>query len=683
MPFYRHALSLISTRLLRQGEFLKIGLVQISIGLAWSQPGSNEPSTEYELLPYSVGLIASYAKQNAKEQHEFSFPVFSRVAVSEAVEKLIGNDLVAFSLYVWNVNLSLKIAAELKRLKPSILIVVGGPQVPNNCDQFLRANLCVDFACHGEGEITFTELLDAIPTGDFDSVRAISYRDHGGAVITTANRARIVDLDIVPSPYLSGCFDELLASRPDSWVMTWETNRGCPFSCTFCDWGSATAAKVYRFGMERLSNEIQWMSAQKVGFVFCCDANFGMLPRDLEIANSIVAQKKESGYPWSFSVQNTKNSRERAYQVQTVLARDLNTLGVTISLQSANPETLVNIKRRNISSAAFEDLQQRFSRDGVYTYTDLILGLPGDSYKTFTEGVSHVVAKGQHNHIQFHNCSILPNAEMADANYRSKFGLESVSQLIINAWDKADRIEEVPEYLETVVSSNTLPADDWKRAKVFSWMVDLLYFNRLLQVPLSVLTSRHSLGLHGFIESFIECDAETYPIVSEVVNEMQIHARTIQNGGIEFRNSHSLGGVHMPADQFAIARLVFDDKLESFYLEAKSIVNAHLDKNKREESQLFVDDLFAYNAAIFVVPAPPSKPLLVLSHSIAEIYRNVLAGQHYSVEEILVGYSVDRLSKPVETFDAFLGHLAWCHSKDKRNYLASTAPLRLSVPATT
>jgi hypothetical protein len=145
-------LRILSCRMLRQTKALKIGLVQISIGLAWSQPGSSEPSTEYELLPYSVGLIASYAKRNAKEQHEFSFPVFSRVPVGEAVEKLIGNDLVAFSLYVWNVNLSLRIAAELKRLKPSILIVVGGPQVPNKCDQFLREHPCVDFACHGEGE---------------------------------------------------------------------------------------------------------------------------------------------------------------------------------------------------------------------------------------------------------------------------------------------------------------------------------------------------------------------------------------------------------------------------------------------------------------------------------------------------------------------------------------------------
>ena len=57
--------------------------------------------------------------------------------------------------------------------------------------------------------------------------------------------------------------------------MTWETNRGCPFSCTFCDWGSATASKVYQFGMDGLHDEIGWMSRQRIGFVFCCDANFG------------------------------------------------------------------------------------------------------------------------------------------------------------------------------------------------------------------------------------------------------------------------------------------------------------------------------------------------------------------------------------------------------------------------
>lgn len=226
---------------------MKVGLVQLSIGLAWSQPGSSEPSTEYDLLPYSVGLLAANARAHCRDQHEYSLPVFSRIPVKEAADRLEGCDLVAFSLYVWNVNLSLAIAAEVKARHPEVIVVVGGPQVPDDATEFMSTNRQVDIACHGEGEITFTELLDELPEGRLDQVRSITFRGSDGEPRTTPRRERVVELDVLPSPYLDGTFDELLADRPGRWVMTWETNRGCPFSCTFCDWGSATAAKVYRW----------------------------------------------------------------------------------------------------------------------------------------------------------------------------------------------------------------------------------------------------------------------------------------------------------------------------------------------------------------------------------------------------------------------------------------------------
>lgn len=658
---------------------MKVGLVQISIGLAWAQPGSEQPSTEYDLLPYSVGLLAAHARQHCKENHEFVFPVFNRIPVAEAADRLEGCDLIALSLYVWNVNLSLAVAAEVKSRNPDVIVVVGGPQVPDDPTDFMHSHEHVDIACHGEGETTFTELLDALPTGDLSHVRSITYRS-GDDVTTTDRRDRVGDLDALPSPYLDGTFDDLLQHRPGQWVMTWETNRGCPFSCTFCDWGSATAAKVYRFGMDRLMAEIDWMADNRIGFVFCCDANFGMLPRDFDIAQAVVTSKRKSGFPWSLSVQNTKNARERAYKVQTLLASELNTLGVTISLQSANRQTLVNIKRRNISSEAYEDLQQRFTRDGVYTYTDLILGLPGDSYETFTESVSHVVANGQHNHVQFHNCSILPNAEMADPAYRSQFGIEATPQRIVNAWDRVDRPDEVPEFLDTVIATDAMDGPSWEKAKVFSWFVDLLYFDRLLQVPISVLMARHDLQLAGFIEAFIDADPDQHPIVAKISETMRKHASSIRRGGIEYQNSERFGSIHMPADQFALACLVADNELRNFFREAETVLSEYLRVNDSDESSLLLGDLIDYNEAVFITPRPAGRPLLVLSHPIAELHRRTLEGGDGSVEERWAMYAIDRSSKPVESLEDFLGHLAWCHGKDKRNHFAEVAPARLVRP---
>jgi radical SAM superfamily enzyme YgiQ (UPF0313 family) len=600
--------------------------------------------------------------------------------VSEAADRLEDCAVVGFSIYVWNVNLSMAIAAELKRRNPEVIIIVGGPQVPDRIGSFMDDHPAVDVACHGEGEITFTELLDALPSGDFAQVGSITYRCSDGALATTPRRERLGDLDVVPSPYLDGVFDELLEARPGEWVMTWETNRGCPFSCTFCDWGSATAAKVYRFGMERLTDEIAWMANERVGFVICCDANFGMLPRDLEIAQAIADSKRATGFPWSLSVQNTKNARERAYQVQTLIAAELNTIGVTISLQSANKETLVNIKRRNISTDAYEDLQHRFARDGVYTYTDLILGLPGDTYESFADSVSHVVRSGQHNHVQFHNCSILPNAEMAEPAYREKFGLEAVSQRMTNTWDPIDRVEEVSEYLDTVVATASMPPADWERTKVFSWMTDLLYFDRLLQVPLAVLCARHDLALRGFVEAFIDADSNDYPVTALRVAEMRAQANQISSGGLEQRGRAEYGGVYMPEDQYALAALVFEGALRAFYVEADLIIREHLNHHDIDESPLLIGDLLDYNEATFMSPATATSKLLVLSHPVDDLYKSVVSGGPATVEERWAVYSVDRVTRPVETFLDYLGHLAWSHDKDKREYLASVSPARLVAP---
>jgi radical SAM superfamily enzyme YgiQ (UPF0313 family) len=365
---------------------VRVGLVQINIGLTWSNPRRRpgEPALSFGLLPYSVGLLQAYAEEHTRDEHEFLLPIFERMDVEEAVDHLAGADVAGFSAYVWNERLSLAIARRLKERSPETLIVFGGPQVPDRSEPWLRANPFVDVAVHGEGEAVFATLLDRAETHDWEGIPGISFLQADGTYAQRPKGTRIVDLAEIPSPFLAGTFDPLLAANPrKGWVMIWETNRGCPFSCTFCDWGSATNAKVARFELERVLAEIEWMGEHRIGFVFCADANFGMLKRDIDIARAVVEVKERLGFPFSFSVQNTKNATERAYEIQLLLNRSLNAYGVTLSLQSTNQDTLANIKRANISSDSYRELQRRFAADGIYTYTDLILGLPGESYAGF------------------------------------------------------------------------------------------------------------------------------------------------------------------------------------------------------------------------------------------------------------------------------------------------------------
>ena len=185
--------------------------MQISMTMWSAAPGSDAAPTEFAMLPYSVGMLQAHAERHARERHDFAMPIFKRLPVADAVDRLRGFDLVAFSLYVWNAELSLAIVRALRAAEPGVIIVCGGPHVPDAVEPFLRAHPDVDVVCHGEGERTFTELLDAAPDRDWSAVASVSFVDRLGAVVSTPRRDRVGELDTLPSPYLDGVFDKVMA----------------------------------------------------------------------------------------------------------------------------------------------------------------------------------------------------------------------------------------------------------------------------------------------------------------------------------------------------------------------------------------------------------------------------------------------------------------------------------------
>src|SRR5438105_11397259 len=207
-----------------------------------------------------------------------------------------------------------------------------------------------------------------------------------------------------------------------------------------------------------------------------------MLKRDYDITKYVAGVKQRLGYPKALSVQNTKNGTDRAYKVQKLLSDAGLNKGVAIALQSVDEHTLEAIKRENISTASFQELQRRFTRDRVETYSDLILGLPGETYDSFANGIGQVIDNGQHNRIQFNNLSILPNAEMGDPEYQKKYGMVTVPTKIINVHGSLEEdIDGIAEMQQLVIATRAMPKDDWLRTRSFAWMTALLHFDKLLQ----------------------------------------------------------------------------------------------------------------------------------------------------------------------------------------------------------
>ncbi len=598
---------------------VKVGLVQV-----------NNSFSGQNYLPYSVACLQGYAQKNAENPGRYAFlpPVYKRMPINAIVDHLASADVVGFSTYVWNGQISLEAASRLKAKHPEVLMVFGGPQVPDAAEDFLRAHPFIDVVVHNEGEQTFLNLLARYPANDWTGMTGVSYIDVDGRFHATPPTPRFRDLVEVPSPFLNGIFDELMRDNPtENWIGLWETNRGCPFQCTFCDWGSATAAKVTKFGEDRLFAEIEWFADKKIEYIFVCDANFGIQKRDIDIVTRVAEVRAKRGYPHGFSVQNTKNATERAYITQKILSDAGMNKGVALSMQSLDQVTLKNIKRDNISLETYLELARRFTRDGVETYSDLILGLPGETYESFCRGVNSLIEAGQHNRIQFNNLSVLPNAEMGSAAYRKHFGMVTVRSEIINIHGAREELDDdVPEYQDLVVETASMPAADWCRARAFAWMAAFLHFDKLFQMPLIV--SRESTGIpyRDMIEAFLMADASRYPVIGEICELFFSEAKSIQQGGPEYVFSREWLGIFWPADEYAFIKLTAEEKLDAFYTEAATLLEALVAMKDSVVAQGALRDAIRLNRALISQPFVETDIVVVTDYNVLEFCDGIRQG---------------------------------------------------------
>ncbi|MBI2870511.1 MAG: radical SAM protein [Candidatus Omnitrophica bacterium] len=636
-----------------------VGLVQI-----------NNSFSGQNYLPLSVGVLQVYAQKYLERPDRFQFllPVYTRVSVEQAVNRLKDADVVLFSTYVWNIRISLEVARTLKRLKPEVIVAFGGPQVPERPREdevFLRAHPFIDVACHGEGEQPVVKILERSGTDDWQSVPSTSFISKKGSYVQNPKGSRLNDLAAAPSPYLGGAFALLMEAHPEErWIGLWETNRGCPFSCTFCDWGSATQSKVYKFDLERLLREVDWFAEHRIEYVFCCDANFGILPRDIDIARYVSGTKEREGYPHALSVQNTKNATERAYQVQKILSDAGLNKGVDIALQSVDPKTLESIKRGNISTETYQELQRRFTRDGIETYTDVILGLPGESYGSFVEGVSRIIENGQHNRIQFNNLSILPNAEMGDPEYQKKYGLVTVETQVVNIHGSLDASEdEIFETQELVVATRDMPQEDWARARAFSWMAALLHFDKVLQIPIVLIHNICSVRPRELIERFLDDRLADASVLASVRHFFLEKARDIQKGGAEYCQSRAWLGIWWPADEYILIKLSREKQLDAFYREAERLLGSFLEEHHLGLPSAILKEAVQLNRELIKQPFHTTDLHLDLSYNIWEFYQASLRGGALALMERPNRCVINRTEKQWSTWNDWCREVIWWGNK--------------------
>ena len=442
-------------------------------------------------LPYAAGCIAAYALSDVEFNEKFNIGdiLFLRENTDDALKRIKDPFIAGFSCYIWNMEYNLTLARMIKEKYPECLIVFGGHNIPFNTEVLEKAPF-VDALIHGEGERTFVEYAKAAEKNDFSALKNVSYR-LDGEIIPAVEEKICLSLEELPSPYTAGFFDRMIEDYPTiNFQATLETNRGCPYSCAFCDW--CFTEKIRYFPMEKIKKEIDWMSQKKITYCYCADANFGISSRDIEIAQYVVDVNKKSGYPQVFKPCYAKNSDENIFEIGKILNRDGVDKGVTLAYQSISPTVLENIGRKNLDINYYSRLNAMYSAEGIPTYTELILGLPGETYESFCNGLCQLLEAGQHNSITVYTCQVYCNSPLAQPDYKEKFGIRW-ERVPLHGIHYPANFNGVQEYYDIVVETKDMTKEEWVKANMFS--VCLQSFHHLGLLRCFAIYSRYELGI--------------------------------------------------------------------------------------------------------------------------------------------------------------------------------------------
>ena len=536
-------------------------------------------------LPLVSGLLRAYAetKKTLQDSYEFMPFLYYRDSLDRIMDQYDDPSVAAFSVSMWNEQLNLKVAEQVKARFPDCLVVFGGPNVPHHPQEYFVKYPFVDVAVRGEGEEAFSEILTRnLDSRDFSGIFGIAWRDAttGKCIRNDGERPQSRDLDVYPSPYVTGLFEDLINSDKDfDFQQIIETNRGCPFLCTFCFWGQGGLSTKYRFhSIEQITAEIEWAAQRGIKYIFNADSNFGMHRRDAEIAQVLVDTKIKYGFPEKFRTCFGKNTDNKIFEVAQLLHKHDLEKGITLARQSNNEEVLDNIKRTNIKMETYRNLQTRFNEANIPVYCELILGLPGESYDTWLAGIDDLLQSGLKNQLFVYMCQVFGNTELDDPEYRKKFGIltHRIPLREIHGAIRASNL--VTEYEDIIVATDSLPPDQWRKAAIFSWVTMLLHSMKLGFFVLYYLHERHGVNYSDLIAFISENQMEFGPgtLLHQELGEFNSQLDNILAGQGRGRELSEFGNFYWDEEEASFLRI--SNSLDQFYGEFLSLLQGFLDK---------------------------------------------------------------------------------------------------------
>jgi radical SAM superfamily enzyme YgiQ (UPF0313 family) len=505
-----------------------------------------------DTVPLGIGFLASYAVASLELAEPISLFRYPE-SLALALESRGAPDVIGFATYVWNSRLSRLFARQIRAKFPATVVVFGGPNFPlgeAQQRQFLQKAPEIDMFIEHEGEVAFRELLRILQESDWDArsltgkVPSAHSLDENGCIRKGRPAERLVALDDIPSPYLTGLMDEFL----DGYLVpTIQTNRGCPFSCTFCLEGDSYYNRVRFFGVERVIKELEYIALRMIrepavngrNELLITDSNFAMFDQDEAICAAIGSCKERYGWPMHVNVTTGKNRRDR---VLRSIRRAAGTIQLSGAVQSLDTEVLDNVMRRAIRTDDLVAVALDAASSATRTYSDVILGLPGDTAEAHISTIRTLIDAGfgRINTFQF---ALLPGAPGNTIEERERFGLVTRYRAIPRGFGRYNVLGSTfisVEVDEICVASNTMTFSDYLKCRTFDLATFIFHNDEILAATEAALQVVHvSLGswlnvifsmewpgrLRAITDSFVrDTAAQLFESASETEDHVSAHA---------------------------------------------------------------------------------------------------------------------------------------------------------------
>ena len=433
-----------------------------------------------DVFPLNVGLIASYTLNKFKKYVDIS--LFKHIDELEKAVIESPPDILGLSNYCWNERIGYDIFKIAKDSNPNILTVSGGPNFPHDVasqQSFMNNHPEIMFYVPIEGEIGFSNIVERM-LSVYSKGKNIEYifekpiegcisRKKDGTLQYLSPIDRIRNLDEIPSPYTTGLLDRFFDSELNPMI---QTNRGCPFSCTFCVDGADDVQQVNQFSIQRTEDELNYIGTRvpkNKNLLYISDLNFGMYPKDIQICDIISQIQQNYGYPQRIIVSTGKNKKER---IIDSIKRLHGALRFLIAVQSTDNTVLTNIKRDNISIDHMMALAPAIKNENLRTSSEVIVALPGDTYETNVNTIKHLL-RAQIDDIHIYTLILFKGAELDTLQERKKWGFKTKFRILSKDFTTLCSGKKVLEIEEVVIATNTLSFDEYVKIRVLAFLLSV------------------------------------------------------------------------------------------------------------------------------------------------------------------------------------------------------------------